>query len=205
MGKKIGYVRVSSKEQNLDRQIKQMKELGIEDKDIYEDKQSGKDFERIGYQYMKRQLRENDILYIVSLDRLGRNYEQIKEEWKDITKNIKADIVVLDMPLLDTTKYKDTLTDNFISDLVVQILSYVADTERQKIKQRQKEGIEVAKAKGKHLGRPITNEITEEFKTEFKKWDNGEQTAVQSYKNLGMTKTTFYRLAKECRQLIEEA
>lgn len=205
MGKKIGYVRVSSKEQNLDRQIKQMKELGIEDKDIYEDKQSGKDFERIGYQYMKRQLRENDILYIVSLDRLGRNYEQIKEEWKDITKNIKADIVVLDMPLLDTTKYKDTLTDNFISDLVVQILSYVADTERQKIKQRQKEGIEVAKAKGKHLGRPITNEITEEFKTEFKKWDNGEQTAVQSYKNLGMTKTTFYRLAKEYRQLIEEA
>lgn len=195
MNKKIGYIRVSSKDQNLDRQRAEMEALGIES--IYEDKQSGKDFNRIGYQYMKQSLREGDILYLSSLDRLGRNYDQIIEEWKYITKNIKADIVILDMPLLDTTKYKDTLTDNFLTDLVVQILSYVAATEREKIKRRQREGIDVAKAKGKHLGRPIENTITDEFKEAYKEWKEGKETAAATYRKLGMTKTTFYRIVKE--------
>lgn len=195
MNKKIGYIRVSSKDQNLDRQRAEMEALGIDN--IYEDKQSGKDFNRIGYQYMKQSLREGDILYISSLDRLGRNYDQIIEEWKDITKNIKTDIVVLDMPLLDTTKYKDTLTDNFLTDLVVQILSYVAATEREKIKRRQREGIDIAQEKGKHLGRPIENPITDEFKEAYKEWKEGKVTAAATYRKLRMTKTTFYRLVAD--------
>ncbi|MEF3400131.1 recombinase family protein [Listeria monocytogenes] len=203
--KRIGYIRVSTKDQNLDRQIAEMEAIGIDERDIYKDKQSGKDFDRIGYQYMKQSLRKGDNLYISSLDRLGRNYNQIIEEWKDITKNIGADITVLDMPLLDTTKYKDTLTDHFISDLVLQILSYVAATEREKIKKRQEEGIAVAKAKGKHLGRPIKNEITEEFKTAYKKWKTEEGiTTADTYRSLNMSKTAFYRLVKDNKEELDK-
>ena len=139
----FGYARVSSKEQNEERQIVAFKNYGIDERDIYIDKQSGKDFDREQYNILKHILRENDILVIKSIDRLGRNYNMIIDEWKDITKNIKADIVVIDMPLLDTTKNKDLL-GTFISDLILQILSYVAEQERTFIKQRQKEGISTA-------------------------------------------------------------
>ena len=140
----FGYARVSSKEQNEERQLVAFKEYGIDERDIYIDKQSGKDFNRENYITLKHILRENDLLVIKSIDRLGRNYNQIIDEWKDITKNIKADIVVIEMPLLDTRKNKDLL-GTFISDLVLQILSYVAEQERTFIKQRQKEGITNAK------------------------------------------------------------
>lgn len=136
----FGYARVSSKEQNEERQIVAFKYYGIDERDIYIDKQSGKNFDREQYNILKHILRGNDILVIKSIDRLGRNYNMIIDEWKDITKNIKADIVVIDMPLLDTTKNKDLL-GTFISDLILQILSYVAEQERTFIKQRQKEGI----------------------------------------------------------------
>ena len=149
----FGYARVSSKEQNEERQIVAFKYYGIDERDIYIDKQSGKNFDREQYNILKYILRENDILVIKSIDRLGRNYNMIIDEWKDITKNIKADIVVIDMPLLDTTKNKDLL-GTFISDLILQILSYVAEQERTFIKQRQKEGISTTMNKGIKFGRP---------------------------------------------------
>ena len=145
--RKFGYVRVSSKDQNEGRQIEAMKEKGIEERDIFVDKQSGKDFNREQYQLLKRILRKGDILYIHSLDRFGRNKEKILEEWNDITKNIQADIVVLDMPLLDTTQYKDSL-GTFIADLVLQILSWMAEEERDRIRKRQREGIDLALKNG---------------------------------------------------------
>ncbi len=150
---KFGHIRVSSKERNEGRQIEAMRQIGIDERDIFMDKQSGKDFNRQNYQLVKMMLREGDILYVQSLDRFGRNKESILNEWKDITKNIKAHIVITDMPLLDTTKYKDNL-DNLITDLVLQILSWLAEEERTKIKTRQREGIDLAKKQGKHLGRP---------------------------------------------------
>lgn len=151
--KVFGYARVSSKEQNEERQLVAFKEYGIDERDIYIDKQSGKDFNREQYSTLKHILRENDLLVIKSIDRLGRNYEMIINEWKDITKNIKADIVVIDMPLLDTRQNKDLL-GTFISDLVLQVLGYVAEQERTFIKQRQKEGINIAKNNGIKFGRP---------------------------------------------------
>ncbi len=149
----FGYARVSSKEQNEERQTVAFKDYGIDERDIYIDKQSGKDFDREQYNILKHILRGNDILVIKSIDRLGRNYNMIIDEWKDITKSIKADIVVIDMPLLDTTKNKDLL-GTFISDLILQILSYVAEQERTFIKQRQKEGISTAKNNGIKFGIP---------------------------------------------------
>lgn len=139
--KKFGYIRVSSKDQNEGRQLEAMKKLGLSERDIFMDKQSGKDFERVQYQLLKRIIRKNDVLYIHSLDRFGRNKEEILNEWNDITKNIQADIVVMDMPLLDTTQYKDSL-GTFIADLVLQILSWMAEEERDRIRKRQREGIQ---------------------------------------------------------------
>lgn len=154
MNNKIfGYCRVSSKEQNEERQIVAFKEYGIDERDIYIDKKSGKDFDREQYNVLKHILRKNDLLVIKSIDRLGRNYIKIVEEWRDITKNINADIVVIDMPLLDTRKNKDLL-GTFINDLILQILSYVAEQERNFIRQRQKEGIFIAKEKEIKFGRP---------------------------------------------------
>lgn len=154
MKKKIfGYARVSSKEQNEEKQLIAFKDYNIDERDIYIDKQSGKDFNREQYSTLKHIFSENNLLVIKSIDRLGRNYEIIINEWKDITKNIKADIVVIDMPLLDTKQNKDLL-GTFISDLVLQILGYVAEQERTFIKQRQKEGINIAKNKGVKFGRP---------------------------------------------------
>ena len=152
--KVYGYARVSTKDQCLDRQIIALKGFGIKDKDIYLDKISGKDFKRPKYQMMVKRLKEDDILVIHSIDRLGRNYEEILEEWRILTKKIKAQIVVLDMPLLDTRKKDKDLTGVFLADMVLQILSYVAETERSNIKKRQREGIIAAKQRGVIFGRP---------------------------------------------------
>ena len=199
--KKYGYVRVSTKEQNEDRQIKTMIEEGIPEERIFIDKQSGKDFKRAEYQTLKRMLKDspNSLLVLHSIDRLGRNYKEITKEWQELTAECKADIKVLDMPLLDTTQYKDLL-GTFISDLILQVLSFVAEQERTNIRKRQAEGIAVAKAQGKELGRPKA-EITQDFITEWKKWKAGEQTANQTMINTNTKRTTFYKLAKELEKV----
>ena len=193
--RKFGYIRVSSKDQNEGRQIEAMKERGIDERDIFIDKQSGKDFNRDQYQLLKRIMRKGDVLYIHSLDRFGRNKEKILEEWNDIIKHIQADIVVLDMPLLDTTQYKDSL-GTLIADLVLQILSWMAEEERKRIRTRQREGIDLALQNGVAFGRPKAT-VTEEFKEVYRQWKNGEMTAVKAMEELGIKKTTFYKLVKE--------
>lgn len=192
--KTFGYARVSSKEQNVERQLVAFKEYGIEERDIYIDKQSGKDFNREQYNTLKHILRENDLLVIKSIDRLGRNYEMIVNEWKDITKNIKVDIVVIDMPLLDTRKNKDLL-GTFISDLVLQILGYVAEQERTFIKQRQKEGISVAKNNGVKFGRPKIEKPLN-FDDVILKWKNNEIKTKEAMELLGLKPNTFYNMLK---------
>ena len=184
---RVGYARVSTKEQNEARQIQSMKENGVEK--IYIDKQSGKDFERPEYQKMISELKEGDIIVLHSLDRLGRNYDSIIEEWHRITKVIKADIVVLDMPLLDTTTRGNDLTGKFVADMVLQILSYVAANERDNIRKRQAEGKYKGRAKKK-----IDDELFEENK---KKYDNGEITKVQFAQNIGVSRVTLDKLLKE--------
>ncbi|MED1865839.1 recombinase family protein [Fictibacillus nanhaiensis] len=193
--RKFGYIRVSSKDQHEGRQLASIKDLEIDDRDIFIDKQSGRDFQREQYQLLKRILRQGDILYIHSLDRFGRNKEEILTEWNEITKNIQADIVVLDMPLLDTTQYKDSL-GTFIADLVLQILSWMAEEERTRIRKRQREGIDNALQRGVAFGRPRI-QISEEFKQIYKKWKRGELTAVKAMEEVGVKKTTFYRLVRE--------
>ncbi|MER2078076.1 recombinase family protein [Psychrobacillus psychrotolerans] len=193
--KKFGYIRVSSKDQNEVRQLEAMKKLGLSERDVFMDKQSGKDFERAQYQLLKRIIRKNDVLYIHSLDRFGRNKEEILNEWNDITKYIQADIVVMDMPLLDTTQYKDSL-GTFIADLVLQILSWMAEEERHRIRKRQREGIDVALQKGTIFGRPKVT-VTEEFKAAYASWKSGEITAVKAMQEIGVKKTTFYKLVRE--------
>lgn len=188
----FGYARVSSKEQNEERQLVAFKEYGIDERDIYIDKQSGKDFNRENYITLKYILRENDLLVIKSIDRLGRNYNMIIDEWKDITKNIKADIVVIDMPLLDTRKNKDLL-GTFISDLVLQILSYVAEQERTFIKQRQKEGITNAKNNGVKFGRPRI-EKPQNFDVVVNRWKNKEIKSKEAMELLGLKPNTFYNM-----------
>ncbi|XMA23379.1 recombinase family protein (plasmid) [Bacillus bombysepticus] len=196
--RKFGYIRVSSKDQNENRQIEAMKKLITDERDIFVDKQSGRDCNREQYQFLKRMLRKDDSLYIHSLDCFGRNKEAILQEWKDITQNIQAHIVVLDMPLLDTTQYKDSL-GTLITDLVLQILSWLAKEERTKIKTRQREGIEAAKKKGKHLGRPRT-EITQEFIEAYNKWKFGQITALDAMRRCNMTSPTFYRVVKRYQE-----
>lgn len=191
----FGYARVSSKEQNEERQLVAFKEYGIDERDIYIDKQSGKDFNRENYITLKHILRENDLLVIKSIDRLGRNYNQIIDEWKDITKNIKADIVVIDMPLLDTRKNKDLL-GTFISDLVLQILSYVAEQERTFIKQRQKEGITNAKNNWVKFGRPKIKK-PQDFDVVVSRWKNKEIKSKEAMELLGLKPNTFYNLLKD--------
>lgn len=191
----FGYARVSSKEQNEERQIVAFKYYGIDERDIYIDKQSGKNFDREQYNILKHILRGNDILVIKSIDRLGRNYNMIIDEWKDITKNIKADIVVIDMPLLDTTKNKDLL-GTFISDLILQILSYVAEQERTFIKQRQKEGISTAMNKGIKFGRP-TIEKPQNYDIVVSKWKNKEIRTKEAIEQLGLKPSTFYNMVNK--------
>lgn len=199
--KVYGYVRVSTKEQNEDRQVEAMLELGIPKERIFIDKQSGKDFNRAEYQTLKRMLKDSpkSLLVLHSIDRLGRNYKEITKEWQELTTECKADIKVLDMPLLDTTQHKDLL-GNFISDLILQVLSFVSEQERKNIRKRQEEGIAIAKAKGKMLGRPKA-EITEQFIEEYKKWKAGAQTANQTMQNTNTKRTTFYKLVNELEKV----
>lgn len=197
--KKFGYGRVSSKSQNEARQVEAFKKYGIDLRDIYIDKKSGKDFEREQYQILKKILRENDLLVIHSIDRLGRNYEMIVNEWKDITKNIKADIVVLDMPLLDTRQKKDLL-GTFINDLILQLLSYVAQTEKEKINTRQREGIDIAlkygTKTGNSFGRPKITK-PDNFEEVIKEWKDKKITARSAMKLLNLKPNTFYNMVKD--------
>ena len=190
-----GYMRVSTKEQNEDRQLVALNSKGIENKNIFLDKQSGKDFNRAEYKKLLRKLKRDDLLYILSIDRLGRNYEEILEQWRILTKEKGVDICVLDMPLLDTRKGKD-LMGTFIADLVLQILSFVAENERQNIRKRQAEGIAVAKARGVKFGRPPIP-LTESFIENFQKWDKGEITATLASKNCDLAISTFLHKAKK--------
>ena len=192
-----GYVRVSTTTQNVDRQLDEMFKQGLDEKQIYIDKQSGKDFERPNYQKMKKRLKENDLLIIKSIDRLGRNYEMIIEEWSSITKDIKADIVVLDFPLLDTRTDNKNLVGKFISDIVLQVLSFVAQNERENIRQRQAEGIKIAKEKGIHMGRP-PYQITSDFIQVFKSYCNKEITSVGAASLLNISRGTFIKYFKYC-------
>lgn len=189
-----GYVRVSTKEQNEDRQVIALKEFGIQNKKIYMDKQSGKDFNRPQYKRLIRKLKVGDTLVIKSIDRLGRNYDEILEQWRIITKKMQVAIVVLDMPLLDTRREND-LTGTFISDIVLQLLSYVAQTERENIRKRQKEGIAAAKARGVHMGRPQM-EIPDSFYSLKDCYIRREITCRKAAENLGVSTTTFLRWIK---------
>lgn len=187
-----GYARVSSKDQNEARQIIALSQFPVKKENIYIDKFSGKDFDRPKYSELIKILKEQDILVIKEIDRLGRNYEEILEQWRVITKEIKADIVVLDMPLLDTRTRKQNLTGTFIADLVLQILSYVAETERQSIKQRQREGIEAAKKRGVKFGRPCIP-IPEEFYDLKEKWLNKKITSREAATTINVSQDTFLR------------
>lgn len=193
--RKFGYIRVSSKDQNESRQMEAMKKIDINNRDIFLDKQSGKNFHREQYQLMKRMIRKGDILYIHSLDRFGRSKDDILNEWQELTKVIGADIVVLDMPLLDTTKYKDSI-GNFISDLILQVLSWLAEDERDRIRTRQREGIDSALSNGVKFGRPSIK-ITDEFIHAYDKWQSGEITAVKAMEEAGMKKTSFYKMVND--------
>lgn len=191
-----GYARVSTKEQNEERQINSLKEAGVSERDIYIDKISGKSFDRPEYQRMLNAVRRGDLIIIPSIDRLGRNYTEIQEQWRYIINELGADIQVLDMPLLDTRTEKDSIDSRFVADLVLQILSYVAAKERENIRARQAQGIANAKAKGVPIGRPkaIRPENWDEI---YQKWVNKEITAVAAMKVLGLKTNTFYKFVKE--------
>lgn len=191
--KKFGYMRVSTKEQNEDRQKLALIEMGVEEKNIYMDKQSGKDFERKQYKRLLRKIDNNSVLFIKSIDRLGRNYADLNEQWRIITKEKRADIVVIDMPLLDTRREKNLL-GTFISDIVLALLSYVAENERMNIKQRQAEGIAVAKAKGIKFGRPPLP-IPDNFYNVHKQWRSGKISMKEAGKLCNMSPKTFYSKA----------
>jgi DNA invertase Pin-like site-specific DNA recombinase len=183
------YVRVSTREQNEDRQLIAMNELQVPQKNIFIDKQSGKDFERPQYKKLLRKMKRDDLLYIKSIDRLGRNYNDIQEQWRVLTKEKGVDIVVLDMPLLDTRRGKD-LMGTFLSDIVLQVLSFVAENERVNIRQRQAEGIAAAKAKGVRFGR-IPKPLPENFHAAYQRWKHGEITGTAAAKECGMPLSTF--------------
>ena len=191
----FGYIRVSTISQNIDRQLEEMLKLGIKKRNIYIDYQSGKDFERQNYQILKRKLKNNDLLIVKSIDRLGRNYEMIIQEWSDITKRIQADIFVIDFPLLDTRVDKKNLVGRFISDIVLQVLSFVAQNERENIRARQAEGIRIAKEKGVHLGRP-RYKLPNNFEEICAKYHNKELTNNEAATILNMNRITFLKYSK---------
>ncbi|MCD8157947.1 MAG: recombinase family protein [Clostridiales bacterium] len=197
-----GYARVSTKEQNEDRQLIAMQEYGVPLKNIYMDKQSGKDFNRRQYKRVFKRLKENDPLIIKSIDRLGRNYDEITEQWQQITKVRKADILVIDMPLLDTRREKN-LIGSFLSDIVLQILSFVAENERDNIKQRQAEGIAAAKAKGVKFGRP-QRPLPDNFYEVHMMWRNKKITLKQAAEKFGMPPTTFFNKAEQFEKSVSE-
>ncbi|MBC6679563.1 recombinase family protein [Zhenpiania hominis] len=189
MGTIYGYIRVSTREQNEDRQLIAMEQLSIPKTNIFMDKQSGKDFARPQYKKMLRRLKKDDLLYIKSIDRLGRNYSEILEQWRILTKEKGIDIVVLDMSLLDTRRGKD-LMGTFLSDIVLQILSFVAENERHNIRQRQAEGIAAAKARGVRFGRP-PKALPENFHQIYQQWKKGDITCTEAAKACGMPISTF--------------
>ena len=186
-----GYVRVSSTDQNEDRQLLALAACGIPSNHIFTDKQSGKDFERPQYKMLTQKLKPGDTLYLLSIDRLGRNYEEIQKQWRLLTKEIGADICVLDMPLLDTRNGKD-LMGTFIADLVLQILSFVAENERENIKKRQAEGIAAAKQRGIHMGRPFIA-IPEDYCFILEQWKNNRLSTKEILSLWGISRSTFYR------------
>lgn len=190
---KYAYVRVSSKDQHEDRQIANMIEQGIPADNIFMDKQSGKDFNRPEYIRLMNTIKEGDVLYLHSIDRLGRNYDEIIANWQKITKEIKADIIVLDMPLLNTTVENSNLTGKFIADLVLQILSYVAETERNNIRKRQAEGIAIAKEKGVYAKKEYDKELLERLKAEVAE---GKTTVVEATRQLGISRPYWYKLVR---------
>ncbi len=183
-----GYARVSSADQNLDRQLDAFSSLDLDA--VYEDKASGKDFERPGWRRLKRRLRPGDVLYVLSIDRLGRNYDEILDVWRELTRERGVDVVVLDMPLLDTRKTVDGVTGSFISDIVLQLLAYVAQLEREKIHERQAQGIAAARARGKHLGRPPIErpDVFPQVKDDF---DSGRLTRREAAAALDVSPSTF--------------
>lgn len=194
-----GYIRVSTREQNPERQFLAMQEQRIHKKNIYMDKMSGQDFSRPQYLKLLKRLKKGDVLVIKSIDRLGRNYREILEQWQKITKEIGADIQVIDMPLLNTNYSHEDLTGVFISDLVLQILAYVAETERAFIRQRQAEGIAAAKQKGIKFGcRKL--ELPDDFETYYQMWDQGEISLRKAAEALQMNYTTFYRRCREQKE-----
>ena len=193
MGNLYGYIRVSTRDQNEDRQLIALRELKIPEKNIFMDKQSGKDFNRPQYKRLVRKLKKDDLLYIKSIDRLGRNYAEILEQWRLLTQTKGADIVVLDMPLLDTRRGKD-LMGTFLSDIVLQVLSFVAENERTNIRQRQAEGITAAKARGVKFGRPPLP-IPQNFYQMRKDWRTGKITIEEAAKACNMCPKTFYSKA----------
>lgn len=204
MNRTYGYARVSTKEQNLDRQLKALHDAGVEDRDILIDKQSGKDFNRQSYKMMtEKLLREGDTLVVLSIDRLGRNYTEIREQWELITKTIGANVKVIDMPLLDTTN-TENLDSRFIADLVLQILSYVAEKERENTRKRQRQGIDVmpivngkkvSNKTGRATGRPSAK-FPENWTEIYNQWKADQITAVKAMEILNLTKSTFYNLVK---------
>jgi len=196
--KTYGYIRVSSMDQNEDRQLVVMNSLKIPDEQIYMDKQSGKDFDRPQYKALVKKLRSGDLLYVLSIDRLGRNYEEIQDQWRILTKEKKVDIVVIDMPLLDTRREKNLL-GTFIADLVLQVLSFVAQSERENIQKRQAEGIAAAKAKGKHMGRP-NKEMPDNFGTLIREWERKQIPLQKVLEHCGgICPATFYHRLSEYR------
>lgn len=195
-----GYARVSSKDQNEDRQIVELQPLVTTESHLLIEKQSGNNFDRPIYKSLKNIMRDGDVLVIKSLDRLGRNYDQMKEEWKDLfDRGIR--IRVLDTPMLDTSKYDDELMGKFVSNIVLNVLSFVAENERKNIKQRQAEGIAIAKARGVKFGRPKTK-IPDNFDLIYDEWKSGKIKAVDAIKILGIKKTTFYKMAKQHQDLL---
>lgn len=194
--KKFGYIRVSAKDQNLDRQIEAMQNEGIDERDIFQDKQSGKDTNRPQYQALKAVLREGDTVVIKSIDRLGRNYDDIKNEWNNIVNELKCNIKVIDMPILDTTNDNHELMGKVITDVILTLLGYVAEQERKSIKQRQAEGIKIAKAHGK-FAKANKIQAPSGFAEKFIKAANGKTTHTAVMQELSLNKTTYYRIAKE--------
>ena len=192
---KYGYVRVSTLTQNISRQMEEMYKFNLTDKEIFIDKQSGKDFERDSYKILKSKLKKDDLLIIKSIDRLGRNYDMIINEWQDITKVIGADIYVIDFPLLDTRVDEKNLVGKFISDIVLQVLSFVAQNERENIRQRQAEGIKIAKEKGIHMGRP-KYKLPDNFEYVVGRFHKKELSYVEASSILNMKRGTFFKYSK---------
>jgi Site-specific recombinases, DNA invertase Pin homologs len=195
MANEYGYIRVSAKDQNSDRQYDAMKKIGLPLKSIYTDMRSGKNFERPRYKQLMRKLNQGDTLYVKAIDRLGRNYDEIIEQWRFITKEIQANIVIIDMPLLDTRNKGEDLTGTFIADLVLQILSYVAQTEHENIKLRQAEGIASAKARGVHLGRPL-KQLPLDFPDIVSSWRAKKITLKEALTTLDVSRSYFYEKVK---------